>query len=688
MGGDATRVDGTGLRSQEPWIRRFGTPGERVRSRLYCFPFGGGGASAYRKWGEALGPDSGIDLCAVQLPGREERLGEPLLRTVDEVVDAFVPVLEEKPYVPFAFFGHSMGALLAFEVCRRLRTLHRELPGRLFVSGLLPPDRMGLARVRHTLDDEGFVESLRETDEQLDGVLGDPELTQLFLPILRADFKLCEIYRHQEQEPLACPITAFGGVADPMVGEEILNGWRRFTTGTFRTRMFPGGHFYLREHERRLVQLIGAGMQGLQASRSEGRVPSPAPGAVSAPAPVPAAPPFDVDRARRETPGANRVIHFNNAGASLMPVPVVDAMTRHLWSEAQVGSYEAAERDSDAANRVYDALGLLLNCDAQDIAFLNGGAHAWNQAFYAVPLKPGDRILASSMEYGGNHLALLQVARRTGAVVEIMPTDETGRVDVAALRRSIDDRVRLVVATHVPTHGGLVNPVAEICAAAREVSALSLVDACQSVGQVPIDVRQIGCDFLAASGRKYLRGPRGTGFLYAREDCVQRVEPITATLDGARWLGGSRYEYAEGARRFESWEVNTAAKIGLGVAVDYALEWTVERGWQRTVALAAELRSALGAVPGVRVVDEGPHLSGLVSFVVEGRDHTEAREALLARGANVWNCLAHTACVDMTARQLPSVVRASVHYFNTTDEVGRFCTLLEEVIRDLAPSAA
>ncbi|MFF7793121.1 aminotransferase class V-fold PLP-dependent enzyme [Streptomyces sp. NPDC007991] len=687
MGGDTTGETVIESRSHDAWIRRFSTPVQPVRARLYCFPFGGGGASAYRKWGEALEP--GIDLCAVQLPGREERLSETLLSTVEEVVDAFVPVLAEQPELPFAFFGHSMGALLAYEVCLRLRAEQRALPGRLFVSGLHPPDRMSRARVRHNLDDRAFVESLRDTDDQLDVLLANPELTQLFLPILRADFTLCETYRHQGAEPLPCPITAYGGTADPMVDEPLLNGWRRFTSAAFEARMFPGGHFYIREHERRLVGLIGAGMRGLRADRAERRAAGTGP-ATRTSRPVPAEPagePFDVERARRETPGAKRVIHFNNAGASLMPVPVVDAMTRHLWAETQLGSYEAAERDSEAANRVYDAVARLLNCDALDIAFLNGGAHAWNEAFYSVPLKPGDRILASSMEYGGNHLALLQVARRTGAVVEVMENDASGRVDVEALRQSLDDRVRLVVATHVPTHGGLVNPIADICAAAREVSALSLVDACQSVGQIPIDVQRVGCDFLAASGRKYLRGPRGTGFLYARADCVQRVEPVTATLDGARWLGGSRYEFAEGARRFESWETNTAAKIGLGVAVDYALDWSIERSWRRTAGLAAELRTALAAVPGVRVVDEGTELSGLVSFVTEGRDHTAAREALLARGANVWNCLAHTACVDMTARRLPSVLRASVHYFNTSDEVSRFCSLLEEVLRDLAAPA-
>ncbi|WP_457034051.1 aminotransferase class V-fold PLP-dependent enzyme [Kitasatospora sp. P5_F3] len=682
MVGELTEGTGGAPRARDAWIRRYTRPGETVRARLYCFPFGGGGASVYHRWGETL--DKGVELCAVQLPGREERLGEPLLRTVDEVLDALLPVLAEETEdadVPFAFFGHSMGALLAFETCRRLRAERGVLPAHLFVSGYPPPDRVVRARTLHTLGDREFVAALRETDDQLDRVLADPELTELFLPILRADFRLCEIHRHQAGEPLPCPVTAFGGTGDPMTPRGALDDWRRHTTGPFRARMFDGGHFYLRDREQQLVRLVGDGLRTLRPGPAVRR---PAPGPAVPPRPAPE--PFDIDRARRETPGANRVIHFNNAGAALMPVPVVDAMTQHLWAEAQLGSYEAAERAAQAEHGVYDSLARLLNCDAREVAFTTGGSHAWNHAFYSVPLKPGDRILVSAVEYGGNHLALLQVARRTGAVVELMKNDEHGRIDVEALRRSMDDQVRLIAVTHVPTHDGRVNPVAEVCAIAREGSAISLVDACQSVGQIPIDVAEIGCDFLAASGRKYLRGPRGTGFLYARLDRVQQVEPVTIALDGARWLGGNRYEFAEGARRFESWEVNTAAKIGLGVAVDYALDWTVERASRRIVELAAELRTALSAVPGVRVVDSGPVLSGLVSFVVDGRDHMAVREAMLARGANVWACLAHTACVDMASRRLPSVLRASVHYFNTTDEVARFCDLIDEVVRTLSPS--
>ena len=188
------------------------------------------------------------------------------MSSIAEIADALVEPTLNRAAGAFALFGHSMGALLAYEVCRRLRAEQRTLPRRLFVSGLHPPDRTSRARVRYHLDDRAFVESLRDTDEQLDGLLAVPELTQLVLPNQRADFTLCETYRHHGGEPLPCPVTAFGGTADPMVDEALLNGWRRFTSAAFEARMFPGGHFYIREHERQLVRLIGAGMQGLRAA--------------------------------------------------------------------------------------------------------------------------------------------------------------------------------------------------------------------------------------------------------------------------------------------------------------------------------------------------------------------------------------------------------------------------------------
>jgi len=390
---------------------------------------------------------------------------------------------------------------------------------------------------------------------------------------------------------------------------------------------------------------------------------------------------IDVTRARAETPGADEVLHFNNAGASLMPRAVVEAIKDHLDLEARIGAYEAADREEARRERVYDALAALLGCTRSEVAVVENATRAWDMAFYSVPLQAGDRVLTARAEYVSNYLALLQVARRTGAVIEIVPNDAHGQVDVEALRAMLDERVKLIAVTHVPTSGGLVNPVEAVGRIAREAGVLYLVDACQSAGQMPLDVEAIGCDLLSGTGRKFLRGPRATGFLYVRRDALARLEPPLVDMHAAQWESRDRYVWRDDARRFENWESNCATKIGLGVAVDYALGWGLDAIRERTFALAADLRERLAAVPGVTVRDAGAVLSGITTFTVEGRDAEVVREALLARRMNTSVVRVENARLDLEPRGLERMVRASVHYYNTEDEVERFVAAVRDVSR-------
>jgi cysteine desulfurase/selenocysteine lyase len=390
--------------------------------------------------------------------------------------------------------------------------------------------------------------------------------------------------------------------------------------------------------------------------------------------------PFDLQRARQDTPGSAHILHFNNAGSSLMPQPVLDATIKHLQLEAQIGGYEAFDKANDAIEHTYDAAAALIGCSRDEIAVLENATRAWDMAFYSLPFQAGDRILTSMTEYASNYIAFLQIARKTGVTIEAIPNDEHGQVSVEALRQMLDEHVKLIAVTHVPTSGGLVNPIAAIGKVAREANILYLVDACQSVGQMPIDVNTIGCDMLSTTGRKYLRGPRGTGFLYVRRAVLERLEPPFLDMHAATWVARDRYEMRSDARRFENWEANYAGKIGLGVAIDYAMQWGLDTIWRRVKTLAYQLRTQLSPLPGVIVRDRGIIQCGIVTFTVEGLEPEEIKKKLAAQNINVSVSVVESTRLDMEARGLISMVRASVHYFNSEEEVERFCAEVEKMI--------
>jgi cysteine desulfurase/selenocysteine lyase len=390
---------------------------------------------------------------------------------------------------------------------------------------------------------------------------------------------------------------------------------------------------------------------------------------------------IDLARVRAETPGLANVLHLNNAGAALPPRPVTQALIAHLEREAQIGGYEAAEEADETLEHCYDAIAQLLNCRRDEIAFVENATRAWDMAFYGFRFQPGDRILTGKAEYASNYIAYIQVARRTGAVVEAIPDDAHGQISIEALERAIDDKVKLIALTHVPTNGGLVNPAAEVGRVARAAGVPFLLDACQSAGQLPLDVERIGCDMLSATGRKFLRGPRATGFLYMSRALMDRVEPPFLDLHAATWVAPDRYEMRPDARRFENWETNFAGKIALGVAVDYALAQGIRAIEARVKALAADLRAMLGALPGVTVRDKGLERCGIVTFTAEAMPAAELKSALARRGINVSLSEASGTLLDMRERGVSAMIRASVHYYNSEAELERFVATLAELIR-------
>ena len=382
---------------------------------------------------------------------------------------------------------------------------------------------------------------------------------------------------------------------------------------------------------------------------------------------------LDLGRLRTDTPATARLAYFYNCGAGLMPTPVLDAVKAHLDLEAEIGGYEAEEKAEPAIHNAYDALARLLNCATDEIAIVENATVAWCQAFYglAQDMQPGDRVLTVVAEYASNYIALLQTAKRRGIRVDIVPNTADGEADVGKLEAMIDGDVKLIAVTHVPTSGGLVNPAAEIGRIARRHGIPYLLDACQSAGQMPLDVEALGCDFLSATGRKFLRAPRGTGFLYVRRAMLETCEPPVLDLHSAMWTGPGTYEMRDDARRYENWENYVAGKIGLGVAVDYALAIGLDIIRRRIQELCEPLRERLADLPGVTVHDAGRTRCAIVTFSHDRLTPIEIQQRLASQAIAIGTSSASSTLLDFEARHLPPLARAAPHYYTSTDEIDR-----------------
>ncbi|MFD3311955.1 aminotransferase class V-fold PLP-dependent enzyme [Streptomyces sp. NPDC058694] len=354
-------------------------------------------------------------------------------------------------------------------------------------------------------------------------------------------------------------------------------------------------------------------------------------------------------------------------------------MTAHLELEADIGGYEAANQERGRIDATYANIARLVGGSPDEVALFDNSTHAWNAAFYSMTFAPGDRILTGRAEYGSNVLAYLQIARRTGAEVVVVPNDASGQLDTAALAELIDDRTRLVGVSHVPTSGGLVNPAAEIGRICRAAGVPFLLDATQSVGQFPVDVAELGCDMLTATGRKFLRGPRGTGFLWVRREALDHLEPYVSEIASATWDGKRGFTWRDGARRFETWEVSYANVLGLSAAVEQALEIGMEGIGRRAVGLGERLRECLDALPGVTTYDLGRERCAIVTAKVDGLPSADVAAALGGRGVNVTATVAAHTQFDTEDRGVHPLVRLSPHYYNTEAELDRAVEVFGEL---------
>lgn len=378
---------------------------------------------------------------------------------------------------------------------------------------------------------------------------------------------------------------------------------------------------------------------------------------------------IDVAAVRAATPGAGHAHHFNAAGCSLASAATLAAVVDHLELEARTGGYEAAAAVRPRLEAAYAAAARLLGAQAHEIALVESATVAWRRAIDALRLAPGDRVVVSRSAYVSFALQLLALERERGITVDVVPNGEDGAVDLARLEVALHDRPALLALAHVPTSSGLVEPVSQAGALARAANVVFMVDATQSVGQLEVDVGAIGCDLLVATGRKYLRAPRGTGLLYVRGDLLERLTPAAPDVRGAEWVQDRGWTLDPGARRFETWEASIALRLGLGVALAEAATLGIAAIEAHLTALAARLRAALADVPGVALADPPAARSAIVTFHLPGLGCAEVAAALAQRRVNVVAVPAAHGLWDLGARGLPAVVRASPHVYDDDEDV-------------------
>ena len=392
----------------------------------------------------------------------------------------------------------------------------------------------------------------------------------------------------------------------------------------------------------------------------------------------------DLARWRADTPGCTTRVHLNNAGAALVPRLVSEAIARHLALESALGGYEASEAMAEALGDAYAALGRLVGGQARNIALAQNSTVAYSQALGAFDFAPGDSILTTRNDYASSQITFLSLARRRG--VEVVRADDLpeGGVDPDSVRRHLRRRRPVLVAvTWVPTNSGLVQDVDAIGAACEEAGVPYLVDACQAVGQIPVDVERVRCDYLAATGRKFLRGPRGIGFLYASDRVLAAgAYPLLVDMQGATWTGADTFELSPDARRFETWECACSAALGLGAAATYALGVGIDTAKTRARELAVLAREQLAAIHGVRVLDRGPELCAIVTAALEWADPTAVKLELRRRGINTSSTTRTSAVIDMDEKGVEAAIRISPHYYNTADEIMRAVEELAAVVAE------
>ncbi|AYL93897.1 aminotransferase class V-fold PLP-dependent enzyme [Mucilaginibacter celer] len=388
----------------------------------------------------------------------------------------------------------------------------------------------------------------------------------------------------------------------------------------------------------------------------------------------------EIQQLRAETRGTAKTIHFNNAGSSLPPDVVVDTITDYLHYEALNGGYETEYTYREELENTYSLIARLINSRKDEVAVVENASIGWWLAFNGIDFKPGDEIITCEMEYVSNLIGLLHAQKTWGVEFKVIPNDKNGYFPSDQFEAAIGPKTKLIAVTHIPSSAGGMIPVIEIGKIARKHNILYLLDACQSAGHIPLDVQQIGCDMMAVTGRKYLRAPRGTGFLYVRKEIQDKLKLFFMDGFTTQWVTETDFKPRDDARRFEVYEKSRALTLGVGKAVEYALNIGVDRIWQRIQYLAGLLREKLNVIAGITVHDFGDQLCGIVTFSVEGMTAADVKNKLAEKHINISVAKAVSTLIYMNKNHLGDIARSSVHYYNTEEEIEILCGALREII--------
>jgi cysteine desulfurase / selenocysteine lyase len=391
--------------------------------------------------------------------------------------------------------------------------------------------------------------------------------------------------------------------------------------------------------------------------------------------------PLNITQLRADTPGCTDRLFMNSAGASLMPQPVISAMMTYLQEETQLGGYEVERLRMSQINQFYDEAAQLLNTRSSNIAYAYSATDAYTRVLSAIPFKAGDTILTTTNDYISNQLAFLSMQKHLKIRLLWINNHANGDLDLQHLEELIrGHRPVLVAITHIPTNTGQVQPAEAVGALCRQYGIWYLLDAAQSVGQLPVDVARIQPDFLNTTGRKFLRGPRSTGFLYVSDRVLEAgLAPLHVDRRGATWTEPDEYTLLPGARPFEPQEISLL-KVGLTEAVRYANQVGLENIASRNSQLMQRLRVGLQAVDGIQLMDRGAVQSNILTFNTTRQPLAELETALRQERVVFTIQYPHFALLDFRSKQVDWLIRFSPHYFNTEEEIDQVVDVVKRAL--------